>query len=118
MNETTLDLAAAARDPILRIGQRRPHPSTLYRWARRGLNGVFLEYARIGRRIVTSREALARFVAALAKADRRDAPVKSARPRPRSRSERERANAIADARRRLAAAGIDKPQTTESTGVP
>lgn len=51
------------------INGRRLAPSTLYRWCRRGVNGVRLEYIRVGRNMVTSREALERFFVALAAAD-------------------------------------------------
>ena len=46
-----------------------PHLSQVYRWATRGLRGVKLEFVRCGGRRYTSREALARFYAALTKAD-------------------------------------------------
>lgn len=52
-------------------GKGTPHPSTLWRWCRLGLGGVKLEYLRLGRRIVTSREALDRFAKALAESDDR-----------------------------------------------
>ncbi len=47
----------------------RPNPSTLWRWARKGISGVHLEYIRFGRRIFTSREALERFAERVAAAD-------------------------------------------------
>ena len=53
------------------IDGKRPHPSTLYRWTTRGVRGVRLEYVRIGHRIATSREALARFAQQLAAVDGR-----------------------------------------------
>ena len=52
-----------------RVNGRRPAVSTLWRWCRKGLRGVRLEYLRIGRNIVTSRQALLRFFANLADAD-------------------------------------------------
>ena len=36
--------------------------TTLYRWALRGIQGTRLEYTKIGGRIVTSRQAIARFI--------------------------------------------------------
>ena len=51
------------------IDGKRPHISTIWRWCRKGLHGVHLEYARFGSRIVTSAEALTRFANALAAAD-------------------------------------------------
>lgn len=52
----------------------RPHPSTLWRWARKGVRGangvtVKLEHVRLGARIFTSREAIDCFGRALAEAD-------------------------------------------------
>ena len=48
---------------------KRPSVSTVWRWCRKGLNGVRLEYVRCGRKILTSREALSRFIKRLAEAD-------------------------------------------------
>ena len=64
-----LTLAAAAK-----LLPHRPHPSALWRWARRGLrarNGsiVRLEHFRIGGRIYTTEAALEAFGRALAQAD-------------------------------------------------
>lgn len=58
---------AAARLP--RRGGRKVHTSTLWRWARKGLRGVHLQYVRLGGRIYTSDEALNRFANALAALD-------------------------------------------------
>ena len=72
LSETVLSLNEAAGQ-FPRVGGRKPHLSTLWRWCRKGLrvNGtrVRLEYGRAGRRIFTSRQALARFTEALADAD-------------------------------------------------
>lgn len=38
--------------------------TTLYRWALRGVKGRRLEYTKIGGRIVTSRQAITRFIEA------------------------------------------------------
>ena len=51
------------------INGRHHAPSTMYRWCRRGIGGVRLEYIRIGRNMATSREALDRFFLQLAAAD-------------------------------------------------
>lgn len=59
--EQLITLAQAAR---LRPGSRRgrpTHPSTVYRWAVRGIRGVRLEIIRIGGMTYTSVEALQRF---------------------------------------------------------
>ncbi len=61
----------------------------MWRWCRKDLNGVFLEYARVGHRICTSAEALNRFVNALAAADKPIAPgaetILRDRPHPTTR---------------------------------
>lgn len=41
---------------------KKPHMSTLWRWIAEGAQGQRLEHVRLGRRIVTSREALHRFM--------------------------------------------------------
>ncbi|MCC9602884.1 DUF1580 domain-containing protein [Stieleria sp. JC731] len=45
-------------------GQKRPHVSTVWRWSLRGVGGVKLETVKIGSRIVTSKQAVTRFIAA------------------------------------------------------
>ena len=52
-----------------RVGGKRIHVSTLWRWCRKGLRGVALEYMRCGTKIVTSEAAMLRFFAALAQLD-------------------------------------------------
>jgi len=51
---------AVTKLPRRRRG-RKPHVSTLWRWATRGLRGVRLEVIRVGGTLCTSREALQRF---------------------------------------------------------
>ncbi len=51
-------------------GQKRPHVSTVWRWTLRGISGVKLETVKIGSRIVTSKQALTRFISATSKARR------------------------------------------------
>lgn len=46
-------------------GQKRPHVSTVWRWSLRGVGGVKLETVKIGSRIVTSKQAVTRFIAAI-----------------------------------------------------
>ena len=46
-------------------GGKRLHVSRVYRWIRPGTRGVRLETARIGGLLVTSKEALGRFMAAV-----------------------------------------------------
>src|SRR5262245_44002875 len=56
---------ALIRDLPRRRRGRRPHVSTLYRWAMRGLRGVRLETICVGGTLCTSREAVLRFFEAL-----------------------------------------------------
>ena len=51
---------------IPKLNGKRPSVCTLWRWCRKGLHGVSLEYIRVGRNIATSRQALDRFFNALA----------------------------------------------------
>ena len=66
-DETVLTTSQAANLFREFIGTR-PAPSTIWRWARRGLGGVCLEHGFVGRRMITSREACVRFVTRLAEA--------------------------------------------------
>ena len=59
-DEDLFGLSDAAR-VVPKFEGRRVHTSTLWRWCKRGLRGVRLEYLRIGDRICTSRPALGRF---------------------------------------------------------
>lgn len=108
-NENLITLADAAR-MLPRIGGRKVAVSTLWRWALRGLGGTHLEHLRVGRSIVTSREALQRFFAA--QADRDLDPVANQIPQPsrRRRSSapisRHRQRELAHADAILAEAGI------------
>jgi hypothetical protein len=61
LDETSLTLTDAAKAlPPLRCG-KRVHLATLHRWVQKGVRGVRLEAVRLGRTVVTSREALQRF---------------------------------------------------------
>ncbi len=80
-SETILGLTAATK-VLPRVNGRRPAISTLWRWCRKGLHGVRLEYVRVGRNIATSREALNRFFIALAAADEQPVQPTFAPPRP------------------------------------
>ena len=53
---------AAHRLPRISRSGKPVHFSTIYRWATRGVGGVRLEVAKIGGRLVTTTEALERFV--------------------------------------------------------
>lgn len=100
-HEQPLSLTEAAK-ALPPIDGRRPHVSTLWRWIRKGVRGVHLEHGRYGRRIVTSREALARFAARLAEAD--DTPTAPTTPvASRRRTPAQRERDIAAAEREFAA---------------
>jgi len=51
-----------ARDELQRLTTRRPDKATLARWIHRGVGGIRLEAVRIGSQLVTSRQALTRFI--------------------------------------------------------
>jgi hypothetical protein len=100
-NEEVLSLSEAAA-VLPRLNGKRPHVSTLWRWARRGLYGIRLETRRVGRRFVTSREALERFSVRLAEIDPPNTPTCAEKPR----SETERDKSISRATKTLVGAGI------------
>ncbi len=62
-NETPLTLNQARRLPYLQ-GRNGNHISlcTLHRWRRRGVGGVVLETAKVGGTVLTTTEAVLRFV--------------------------------------------------------
>src|SRR5262245_57815498 len=59
--ETLISLTEAAKTVPRRRRGRKPHLSTLYRWATIGVRGIVLETLQCGGSRVTSREALQRF---------------------------------------------------------
>ena len=107
--ETLMTLEQASQMlPLVR--STKIHTSTLWRWCKRGFRGVYLEYAHLGRRIVTSSEALGRFFAALAELDSKPMPPAVAkRRRLRPRSSDKRLQEIEAANATLRRAGILKP---------
>lgn len=84
-----------------RIDGRKVAVATLWRWCRKGLRGVHLEYVRVGRRICTSHVALLRFFGALSSLDEQtpqpDRPSFRAKRNPITSKQRLRALADADA---------------------
>lgn len=72
--ERIMSLTEAAKS-LPRLNGRRPAISTLWRWARKGVRGVRLDYIRVGRGIATSAEALSRFFNALADVDAQEQPA-------------------------------------------
>src|SRR4051812_46805516 len=100
LTEEPISLSVAARQL-----PGNPAPVSLWRWCRKGVNGVRLGYIRIGRKILTSKPALSRFTAALAAADNvlagePESPLKEI-SRMTSRSNKDRQKAIEAAEKRL-----------------
>ncbi|MBN1555153.1 MAG: DUF1580 domain-containing protein [Phycisphaerae bacterium] len=106
-SETLLSLAEATK-VLPPINNKRPAISTLWRWCRKGLRGVKLDYVRVGRNIATSREALDRFFVSLAAVDTPLDSPSSVPPIPRSRRKipTRRTKSIERAEHRLQKAGI------------
>lgn len=106
-HEELITLAAAMRHLPAANG-RHPDPSTGWRWCRKGIKGISLEYIRVGRRIFTSVEALRRFTTALAEADvEPDQRIYALQGLCREeRPQKARNEAVRRARLELAAAGI------------
>lgn len=75
--EKTLSVKAAARFAARLLGEDEPtmHIATIYRWISPGIQGVCLEHARIGGRMVTSQEAIQRFSDALTQAKQVEVPI-------------------------------------------
>lgn len=91
LSEQLISFAEAARLLPARRAGKRPHTSCLYRWSVSGCKGVVLESCQCGGTRVTSREALARFIAALSR------PGAVTSPSYRTPAQRERAAAAAAA---------------------
>ena len=66
--EPLLFLGSLAQTILADNGGRPPGPGTLTRWARHGIQGVRLETVRVGGRLASSKEALARFFDAVTNA--------------------------------------------------
>jgi len=60
--EELLPLSEAAELLPQRRNGRRPHASTLFRWAKHGLKGIRLEVLRVGDTTCTSAAAIQRFL--------------------------------------------------------
>ncbi len=63
LTEDVLTLTEA-RAELCRITRRRPDKATLTRWIHRGAGGIRLEAVRIGTQLLTSKQALNRFITA------------------------------------------------------
>lgn len=107
-DEELITLSQAA-GLLPRIDGRKVSVCTLWRWCRKGLRGVFLQYVRVGRRVCTTQAALLRFFTALAELDQQAAPSAHSRPRAAKRrpiTSRQRQRALAEADAVLERAGI------------
>ncbi len=102
--EALLSLTEATK-VLPRVNGKRPAIATLWRWCRKGLRGVHLEYVRMGRNIATSREALNRFFNALAAVD---PPIENppVAPKEMRLTPRDRQRMLDEADRILTKAGI------------
>ena len=89
-----------------RVNGKRIHVSTLWRWCRKGLKGIRLEYSRVGRTIMVSDAALNRFFTALAQADVEQAESCNYKPRHKRRRPGNRQASIDQANEVLRNAGI------------
>ncbi len=104
--EELLSLTDAAK-ALPPIDGKRLHVSTIWRWARRGLRGIRLEHVRLGHRVCTSQEALARFAQRLAEADERAVGRPVGRPQTKTtRTAGERQRAVKSAESTLTGFGI------------
>jgi len=63
LTEDVLTLAQA-RSEFSKIAGRRPDKGTICRWVHRGVGGVKLDAVRVGSQLLTSKQALHRFVTA------------------------------------------------------
>lgn len=63
LSEDVLTLQEACGE-VAMLTRRRPDKTTLYRWCLRGIRGTKLDHARVGVQILTSRQALTRFIEA------------------------------------------------------
>ncbi len=114
--EPLLSLTQAAhRCPA--IDGKRVHPSTVFRWIRRGVRGgVRLESVMVGRRLCTTEAALNRFFHAAAQAASDalavEKPVQRRAVAAKPRSERQRQRDIDRAAADLDAAGIGSSDTS------
>lgn len=75
LSEQVISLTEAARLLPRRRRGKRPHISCIYRWTVSGCKGVILDSTQVGGTRCTSREALARFFAALSAASGTPATV-------------------------------------------
>ncbi|MCG3181424.1 MAG: hypothetical protein BIFFINMI_03817 [Phycisphaerae bacterium] len=104
-DEELISLNQAARR-LPRVDGRKVAISTLWRWCRAGLRGVRLEYARVGRKICTSHQALTRFMSQVAAVDDDNPPAFVRGAARRRITSKRRLRALQQADEVLARAGI------------
>jgi hypothetical protein len=107
-----LSLAQAARALPSGRGRGRLNPTTLWRWSSSGARSkagrrIFLEVARLGCRIATSRPALARFISSLDDSAPPEGAAPESPPPPPNPHVARRAREVASARAALRARGMD-----------
>lgn len=105
--EDLITLAEGARR-LPRIDGKKVCVCTIWRWCKRGLRGVRLEYVRVGRKICTSQPALRRFFAELSALDRQSPLTGRPKflPKRNPITSRQRLRALAEADTVLERAGI------------
>ena len=116
LDENLITLAEAA-EHLPRINGRRIHVSSLHRWRVNGIRGIRLETRRLGRRVVTSVEALERFSRALAELDHALDPEEGTSAMsvaPNCRTEAQLASDVARAKKELDQEGIGQRASLES----
>ena len=101
MNTRLMTLSEAANE-LPRFNGKQIHVSTLWRWCRKGIRCVCLEYVKVGRKVMVSQEGLNRFFTALAQADAEQAQKNAVgshrrNRRPCTNATRQRAKQEADA---------------------
>ncbi len=106
-NENLVTLTEASK-LLPRVGGKRIHISTLWRWCKKGLRGIQLEYVRAGSKIITSQEALQRFFDECTRLDEtgQQSNYKPVRPKNKLRSQASRHREIENANKILANAKI------------
>lgn len=107
-DEELITLAEAAKC-LPKIDGKKVSVCTLWRWCRKGLRGVFLQYVRVGRRVCTSRQSLTRFFSTLAELDQQsslDTRLQTRVLHRRRITSRQRQRALAEADAVLERAGI------------
>lgn len=107
-DEELITLTQAAKC-LPKVDGKKVSVCTLWRWCRKGLRGVFLQYVRVGRRVCTTKPALLRFFTAVADLDRQVPLGTRSQPRVLNRrpiTSRQRQRALAEADDVLERAGI------------